>query len=190
MGEEDNQNPLLKSVLSKVDALTEILSKKEEVDDEKFVEIEKTLGEVSKDTQDFEKALKVKDDEIEAKDAKIVELQKSVDETKAEKDKIAHDKLVEDDIALIKKLDKKTEIKDEETLLKSLVDDFGEEEIEKGVDEVLKTDIIANKRALKQKSVGQPPLPDQDNPNPATTSDIEVLQKKLDSHGLIDAGDD
>jgi len=187
MGEED-QTTLLKSVMGKIDSLTDVLSKKDKIDDDKFVEIEKTLGEVSQDTQDFEKALGEKDDEIKVKDAKIVELQKSVDDTKAEKDKIAHDKLVEEDIALVKKLDKETEIKDEEALLKSLVSDFGEEEIEKSVDDVLRSDIIANKRALKQVASGDKPLPDQDNPNPTATSEIEELQKKLDSHGLI--GDD
>jgi DNA repair exonuclease SbcCD ATPase subunit len=188
MGEEDNT--LLKSVLSKVEDLTTILSKKEDIDDEKFVEIEKTLGEVSQDTQDFEKALKGKDEEIESKDAKIVELQKTVDDAQAEKDKIAHKQLVEEDIALIKKLDKKTEIKDEEALLKSLVGDFEEEEIEKSVDEVLRADIMANKRALKHVTDGDKPLPDGDNPNPTATSEIEKLQKKLDSHGLLEAGDD
>ena len=188
MGEEDNQNPLLKSVLSKVDALTELLSKKEDIDEDKIKDIEKTLGDVSKDTKDFEKALGVKDDEIKTKNDKIVELEKTISDRDEADAKIAHKALVEEDIALVKKLDKDTEIKDEEALLKSLVDDFGEEKIEKDVDEVLRSDIMANKRVLAKTMDGDAPLQDQ-GANPKPTSEIEKLQKKLDSHGLI-GGDD
>ena len=159
MGDGD-QNDLLKSVLGKVDTLTNLLSKKEDIDEGKFVEMEKTLGDVSKDTKDFEKALGLKDEEIATKDGKIKELEKTISDRDEADAKIAHKELVEEDIALIKKLDKETEIKDEEALLKSLASDFDEKEIEKNVDGVLRTDIMANKRALAKTMDGDAPIQD------------------------------
>jgi vacuolar-type H+-ATPase subunit I/STV1 len=187
---ENDQNTLLKSVLGKVDTLTTLLSKKEDIDESKFVDMEKTLGEVSKDAEEFEKALGIKDDEIKTKDDKIVELEKTISDRDVEDAKVEHAKLVEDDIALVKKLDKDSEIKTEEDLLKSLADDFTEEEFEKDVDGVLRSDIRANKLALSRVSNGDLPIPDVGiKPNPTATSNIEKLQKKLDSQGLI-GGDD
>jgi len=164
MGEED-KNQLLKSISDNVKSFTDAvkgLKGKEDVD---VSSLEKTADSLTTQLGEFEdqgELIKTLESEKATLESEKAELQKTVDAINEAAVKAEHDTLVKTALDLVKDIDPKTEVKDEDALIKSISENFSEDEM-KDVDTCIKADIKAME--LAKKHIPEGSLPGQDDGN-------------------------
>lgn len=200
---EEDRNTFLKSIDKKIDGLKDMFTglKAEDTDVIKF---EKALGVVEdqvkeyKDQSDLVKSLEGEKTDlqktIEDKDTEIKTLEKTIADGEVDKEKEVHDALVRTAIDLVKDLDAKTEIKDEDSYVEALNKSFTEEEIKEGLDSCIKTDIKAMEIAKTKIADGDIPGQGDNDPEDELDEDAQrtkELRKKYVEEGLlVDTGDE
>ena len=150
----------------------------------------KTLEKKIEDSDVLVKTLEEEKADLTKKLEKADVIIKDVNDAAAKKE---HDDLVVKALGLVKELNPKTEVKDEDALLKSISENFDEGEVEENPDACIKQEIKAMEIAKTHIPNGDlPGTHDADMDDQLTEDEKEAaeLRKMASEQGIIKVGDD